>query len=272
MTGPRRRRRGRGDGVLAVDLGSARTRVYLPGVGVVLDEPTLVAYGANGEIVAVGRDAWVASAEGPARLRMPVRSGLVRDPVGCVTAVRLMLRTAGLSNLTGHDATVCLPLTASDRDAAVLAAVITSATGRRARPVESSLAAGIGIGLDVGQRAPRLVCDIGAGVTEMAAVGDGQVLAGAALRTGMRDFDDEPERSVARIVGLLGRVLDDLPELLAADAVAQPMALSGGGALRPDLVSRLGPACHMDLEVPDLPREVLAAGLAGCSISSHAAA
>jgi actin-like ATPase involved in cell morphogenesis len=94
-------RRGR-DGGFAVDLGSARTQVLVPGAGVVLDEPTLVAYAAGGIVVAAGQDAWVASETGPARLQMPVRSGVVRNPVACVHVLKQLLRLAGLTATDGR--------------------------------------------------------------------------------------------------------------------------------------------------------------------------
>jgi actin-like ATPase involved in cell morphogenesis len=56
----------------------------------------------------------------------------------------------------------------------VLAGVVSSATGGKVLLVESALAAAIGVGFDTSQSAPRLVCDIGAGVTEMAVVGAGR--------------------------------------------------------------------------------------------------
>ena len=211
----RRRRR---DGVIAIDLGTSRTQIFLPHAGIVLDEPTLTAYSASGDVIAAGRDAWVASEVGHAQLRMPVRGGVVRDPVGCVHTVRLLLRKAGLPSTDGRYIAVSLPATATARDASVLTAVMASATGGRVVPVESTLAASIGTGIDIGSDAPHIVCDVGAGVTELAVIADGHLVSGSALRMGIRDYDDEPERAVRRVVQLLRRVLDDLPDSVAADA------------------------------------------------------
>ena len=95
MTTLPRRRRIR-DGAIAIDLGTARTQIFLSQAGIVLDEPTLTAYSVSGEVIAAGRDAWVASEVGAAQLRMPVRGGVVRDPVGCVHTVRLLLSAGDL--------------------------------------------------------------------------------------------------------------------------------------------------------------------------------
>lgn len=264
MKALRRRRSQVADGVIAIDLGTARTQVFVPGDGIVLDEPTLGAYDSTGEIIAAGYEAWIASAMGPARLRMPVRGGVVRDPVGCVNALILLLRKQRLTTLAGREVAVCLPTGTSEGDASVAAAVVASATGGRALPVDSSLAAAIGAGYDIGQSAPRLVCDVGAGITEMTAVGDGHVLAGSALRTGVNGYDDRPDDVLRQLVELFRRVLDELPERLAADSVSQPLLVVGGGALRADLVRQLGMAYNMQVHVPENPREVVVSGLGSC--------
>lgn len=263
MTTPLRRRRIR-DGVIAIDLGTARTQISLSHAGMVLDEPTLIAYSVNGDVIAAGRDAWVASEVGTARLRMPVRGGVVRDPVGCVHTVRLLLRKAGLTATDGRDIAVSLPASARARDASVLTAVMASATGGRIVPVESTLAAAIGTGIDIGADAPHIVCDVGAGVTELAVIADGHLVSGSALRMGIRDYDDEPERAVRRVVKLFRRVLDDLPDPVAGDAVASELLLVGGGASVPELVALLAAAFRMPIHIPDDPRQAVATGLGRC--------
>jgi actin-like ATPase involved in cell morphogenesis len=251
----------------AINLGSARTQVFVPGVGVVLDEPTLVAYAAGGAAVAAGQDAWVASQTGPARLQMPVRGGVVRDPVACVHALRLLLRRTGLAATDGRNVAVAVTADASARDASIVAAVVASATGGRVIPVETTLAAAIGAGNDIAQASPSIVCDVGAGVTEMAAIADGHVLVAASERLGIRDYEDDLERAVARAGRLFGRVLQDLPDSLAADAVTRPLLLVGGGALMSELAPRLSEACHMPVHVPDEPRNAVAHGLGHCVTS-----
>jgi rod shape-determining protein MreB len=251
------------DGAIAIDLGTARTQVFLSQAGIVLDEPTLTAYSVSGEVIAAGRDAWVASEVGAAQLRMPVRGGVVRDPLGCVHTLRLLLRKVGLTATDGRDIAVSLPATANARDASLLTAVMASATGGRIWPIESTLAASMATVIDEAD-APHIVCDVGAGVTELAVIADGHLVSGSALRMGIRDYEDEPARAVRRVVLLLRRVLNDLPDPVAADAVAGELLLVGGGAYVPELVALLSAALHMPIRVPDDPRQAVANGLGRC--------
>jgi rod shape-determining protein MreB len=229
-----------------------------------VDEPTQVAYAVSGEPIAAGHEAWVAAAEGRGRVVSPVRGGVVRDPVGCVHMLQILLHKSGADMSRSPDVMLSLAATARGRDASVATAVVASATGGRVVPIEAGLAACIGADLDIAHAGPRLVGDVGAGVTEMAAVANGHVLASMATRMDLGAYDTHAEKAMGLLEQLLRRTLDALPERAAGDAAAAPLVLVGGGALRPDLVDRLRARFHMQMQVPDDPRNVVARGLAGC--------
>lgn len=251
---------------LGIDLGTARTRLLIPGVGLILDEPSGVAYSPSGKAIAAGYDAWSAVGEGKGRLRSPVRGGVVRDPVACVHMLSLLLRKAGLNIAATRDVTLSLPATAHRQDALVAAAVVASATDRRVIPVESGLAACVGAGLDITLNAPRVVCDLGAGVTEVAAVADGRVVTSVAARVELGAYDRHPARALRRVAQMLRRTLEALPDRSVGEVATAPLLLVGGGALRLDLVTRLGDSCRMQVQVPVNPRDVVGHGLANCVI------
>jgi rod shape-determining protein MreB len=178
--------------------------------------------------------------------------------------LQILLRKSGADLSHSPDVMLSLAATARGRDASVAAAVVASATGGRVVPIEAGLAACIGADLDIGQAGPRLVCDVGAGVTEMAAVADGHVLASMATRMDLGAYDTHAEKASRLLQQLLRRTLDALPERAAGDAAAAPLLLVGGGALRSDLIDRLRACCHMQIQVPADPRDVVARGLASC--------
>jgi rod shape-determining protein MreB len=255
---------GSGGQALAIDLGSARTQILVPGIDGVVDEPTKVAYAFTGEAIAAGQDAVVAAADGRGRILSPVRGGVVRDPVSCVHMLRILLREAGTDMARSPDVMLSLAATAQGRDASVAAAVVASVTGGRVVPIEAGLAACIGADLDIVQGAPRLVCDVGADVTEMAAVADGHVIASVATRLRLGAYDTRSEQALRLVEQLLRRTLDALPDRVAGDAAAAPLLLVGGGALRSDLIARIGARCRMQVQVPVRPRDVVTRGLASC--------
>src|SRR5215468_2630287 len=67
---------------LAIDLGAANTRIYLPGRGLVVDEPSVIAFNtSNGRIAAVGREAKRLARRQPREIRIarPIRDGVIAD-------------------------------------------------------------------------------------------------------------------------------------------------------------------------------------------------
>ena len=93
----RQRRQGARNQGIAIDLGTARTLISVPRVGIVVDEPTVIARSSGGEVIAAGRDAWVTSVydgtslqhagarwhrAGPGRLRAPVATAIARGATG----------------------------------------------------------------------------------------------------------------------------------------------------------------------------------------------
>jgi actin-like ATPase involved in cell morphogenesis len=251
---------------LAIDLGTARTRVHRPGDGSGLDEPTLVAR-RGADVAAAGRDAWRTCTRTDARLCWPVRRGVVVDPVSCVRLLTLLLGDVAGRRAPGVVA-VAVRSGGDPYDDAVTAAVVASATGAAVRRVESLLAAAIGAGLAVDEPAAALVCDLGAGTLDLGAVGDGRLLASTSVPLGTHDWADDPLRVLAEARTALRRVLDALPPGTAGDLAARPVVLVGGGALVRDVPRRLAEAWRTDVAAAPEPRLAVVAGLARC-LGSH---
>ena len=254
-------RRVRSSAPLAVDLGTARTRVWAPEAGLLLDEPTLVAVDFTG-VVAAGRQAWECSAATSARLRFPVRAALAVDPIDCVRFLQVLFEQERLE--PAGPVVLSVPAAASPYEASILSAVVSSVVGNRVTPVDSLLAAGIGIGLPVDEPAAGIVCDVGAGVLEIGVIGDGRLRGRACAVTGTRDYLDDPGRLLAPAQAALRRALDEVPAVVAGDVAAGPVHLVGGGALVPGLATDLAGALHADVVVADEPRTAGIRGLARC--------
>lgn len=265
MTAVRLRGRRR-PGPFALDVGTGCTRIHVAGRGLVLDEPTLLAYGPEGDVLTAGRPAWAAATGHAVRLVWPVRRGVVVDPVSCVHLLQLLLRRAGAPPATDLVLATAVPAAASTRDASVLTATVASAAGgSRVMPISAEIAAAIGAGVDIADPVTNLVCDLGAGIIEVAATGDGRVLASSRIGIGAREFDDAPRRVLAGIVVALREVLDALPERTAADLAARPVVLVGGGALRPGMASELSAAWHAPVTVAARPRDAVVLGVSACA-------
>src|SRR5262249_46359938 len=77
---------------LAIDLGAANTRIYVPGAGVTLNEPSVIALeGESNKVVAVGHDAKALARCQPREIRIarPIKDGVIAD---CEAAGQMLSR------------------------------------------------------------------------------------------------------------------------------------------------------------------------------------
>jgi rod shape-determining protein MreB len=243
---------------LAIDLGTARTRIAVPGQGVWLDEPTLLALDRHGAPVAAGWQAWHAGVNGSVSLRWPIRQAHIVNPVLCVMFLQQLLER---SNLTGAQLVgVSVPALTPEYDANVLAGCISAATGARVIRVDAAAACAQVLGNE--PAAPQLVVDVGAGVCEVAATWDGITHAHGRVDVGAPEYLAEPTRLLMPLVAVMHQVLCDLPTEMADLLESQPLQLVGGGSLLPGLTHDIKDAFRIDVDVPPEPRACLARGLA----------
>lgn len=203
----------------AIDLGSARTRAWAPGQGLILDVPTTV-----GSSVPDGRH--------------PVCRGRIVDVAG---AARLLLgllgdQVAGRRRLTVVATT---PVLSDEQHRDALRTVLDVLGPETVVTIDGVKAAALGAGADVTE--PLLVVDIGAQLTEVALLTDGVVV--EARRTPLGVDDLGSSLSAAGIVEEIGAAAlhilrgDYGPHLV--DALDRGVLLAGGGALRPEITYKL---------------------------------
>lgn len=153
---------------LAVDLGTAATRVHVGSRTVPLTRPSAV---------------WREGGPCPA-----LRHGVVVDAAAAAGVLGELLRQAGGTRWRRPRALACVPTDASDAErAAVVEALQRAGVGAVAIVVEP-LAAAAGAGVMPGSTAARALVDIGEGVTDCAVVCEGRLVASAALRLALADL------------------------------------------------------------------------------------
>ncbi|MER7987311.1 rod shape-determining protein [Streptomyces noursei] len=170
---------------IGIDLGTANTLVYARGKGVVLNEPSVVAVNAAGDVVAVGSEAKRTIGRTPSGITAmrPLREGVIADFEAAEQMLRALMKKALPSRRFARPRVViCVPsgITGVERRA-----VIDSARGAGAREVhliEEPMAAAIGAGLPVAEPVGCMVVDIGGGTTEVAVVSMGGLVTAQSVR------------------------------------------------------------------------------------------
>jgi actin-like ATPase involved in cell morphogenesis len=241
-----------------LDLGSAWTVVHNPERGVLLGEPTLVARDGSGRVLATGRRALSPAIRKRSTVSVPVRRGLVVNPADCVHLLTDLFSRAAIDR--SAPVRVAIPAGATPYDVSVVAGVVFSATGRPATIVPSLLAGvrGAGIGMD-GQ--PVIVCDIGAGLTEIGVVHDDRLVASWSAPMGARDYERNPLRALRKLVDLPHQVLERVPAQIRSALADQPVNLIGGGASIAGLTDQLAAVWRRQVERSADVRHPVAVGL-----------
>ena len=191
---------------LAIDVGTAHVHIAVRGQGVVLREPSMVAFSdGRRQPVAVGtkaRQLWDWSVSDVKVLR-PVRGGLVADFDGAVAMLRPFIRQAlGHRPLLSPAVVAACPTGATQVELQALRHSLAAAGAGHITMVEKPLAAGLGAGIPIHSEENCLIVDIGAGATDVGVFSTGLVTGGKTVRYGGDDLDEALIRAVHRQRGL----------------------------------------------------------------------
>ena len=199
---------------LAIDLGTANTLVYMRGHGIVLDEPSVVAYREEGnrhKVVAVGVDAKGMLGRTPTNIRAirPLKDGVIAD----FDVTKQMLthfihkvhRSMARNPLIRPSPRVLIsvPCKSTPVERRAIRESAQSAGSRDVRLIEEPMAAALGAGLPVNEAVGTLVVDIGGGTTEIAVISLGGVVYSDGVRVGGDRFDENIVNYVRRTKGTL---------------------------------------------------------------------
>jgi rod shape-determining protein MreB len=179
----------------AVDLGAARTRVYVKGAGLVVDQPSVAAVNIRtGALIAVGEFAERMTGRTPSYIRVvrPVSGGTVVDIEMAQRMLRHLLgdkvrRT--LRRKTRLRAAACTP---HDADPLAQRATIETLVGlgaRRVELVDTLIAAAVGCGLPVEQPQGMMIVVCGAAATQVAVLSLGSIVTAERINVGGEAVD-----------------------------------------------------------------------------------
>ncbi|MGA1439168.1 MAG: rod shape-determining protein [Ilumatobacteraceae bacterium] len=179
---------------LAIDLGTANTLIYARGLGVVLDEPSVVAINVNdGRPVAVGLEAKRMMGRTPNHIRAirPLKDGVIADFEVCEKMLRYFIQKVHASKWSKPRMIICVPsgITGVEQRAVQDAAEYAGAR-RPVHIIEEPMAAAIGADLPVSAASGNMIVDIGGGTTEVAVISLGGIVTAQSVRVAGDELDD----------------------------------------------------------------------------------
>ncbi len=227
---------------LAIDLGTANTLVYARGLGVVLNEPSVIAMDTRTrDVLAVGRRAsrMIGRTPGNIVAVRPLRKGAITDFDVTQSMIKLLLNQVGVSRLNRARVVVCVPSAITPVERRAVIEAVRRAGASEARLIDQPLAAAIGANLPISEPVGSMVVDIGGGTTETAMLSMGGVVAIEAVRVGSFDIDDAIQSYLRREHGLaIGEPTAEETKLVAGSATPTPKEM-GAEVRGRELVSGL---------------------------------
>ncbi len=198
---------------LAIDLGTANTLIYVPGKGIVLDEPSVVAIrqegGPNGKkvIQEVGLAAKKMLGRTPGNITAirPMKDGVIADFTVTEQMLKHFIRKVHNSRLfrPSPRIIVCVPCGSTQVERRAIRESAIGAGARSVYLIEEPMAAGIGAGLPVGEATGSMVVDIGGGTTEVGVISLGGLVYKGSVRTGGDKMDEAIINYIRRNYGML---------------------------------------------------------------------
>ncbi len=215
---------------MAIDLGTANTLVYVKGRGIVLSEPSVVAYHVKDgvrKVLAVGEDAKLMLGRTPGSIEAirPMREGVIADFATAEEMIKYFIRKVHKSPrlFGGPKIIVCVPYGATPVEKRAIRTSVLQAGARRAGLIAEPIAAAIGAGMPITDPTGNMIVDIGGGTTEVAVLSLGDIVYARSVRVGGDRMDEA-------IVSYLRRQHN----LLVGEQTAERIKTSIGTARMPD--------------------------------------
>ena len=192
---------------IGIDLGTASVLVYIRGRGVVLKEPSVVAFDSDTDkIVAIGEDARLMLGRTPENIVAvrPLRQGVISDYTVTEKMMKYFIQKAvGKRTFRKPRIAVCVPSGATEVEKKAVEDATFQAGAREVYIIEEPIAAAIGAGIDISKPCGNMVVDIGGGTTDIAVISLGSTVVSTSIKVAGDDFDDAIVRYLRKKYNLL---------------------------------------------------------------------
>ena len=192
---------------LAIDLGTTYSLVHIPGRGIVINEPSVVAISLiDKKVMAVGNEAKEMLGRTPDTIvaSRPLKDGVIADYKTTEAMIKYFINKAlGGVRFFRPEVMIAVPagITSTERRAVIEATL--QAGAKAAYIMKEPIAAAIGSNIPIGSAAGHMIVDIGGGTSEVAVISLNGIVYSASVRIGGDRFDEAIINYVRRNYGTL---------------------------------------------------------------------
>ena len=178
---------------LGIDLGTANTLIFVPGQGIIINEPSVVAVSVrDNQVLAVGNEARAMVGRTPETIiaYKPMKDGVIADYRVTESMLRYFIRKAtGKYSFFRPEVMISVPagVTSTERRAVIEAALAAGA--KAAYAVKEPVLAAIGAGIAINEPHGHMIVDIGGGTADVAVISLGGIVACTSVKVAGNKFD-----------------------------------------------------------------------------------
>ena len=170
---------------IGIDLGTANIMITMGNKGIVLDEPSVVAFNKkSNQVVAVGEEAYRMIGRTPEYIVAirPLSDGVISDHNMTESMIsHLILRVCG-KQLIKPRIVLCVPSLITDVESRAVVEAARNSGSRKVYLIQEPIAALIGAGYDISEACGRMVVDIGGGTTDIAVISLNGIVKSSSLK------------------------------------------------------------------------------------------
>ena len=192
---------------IGIDLGTASILVYIKDKGVVLKEPSVVAFDRDSnKIRAIGEEARLMIGRTPGNITAvrPLRQGVISNYTVTEQMIKYFIQKAlGRRTYRKPRISVCIPSGATEVEIKAVEDAAYAAGARDVQIIEEPIAAAIGAGIDITRPCGNMIVDIGGGTSDIAVISLGGAVVSASVKVAGDNFDDALVRYMRKKHNLL---------------------------------------------------------------------
>ncbi|MEJ2494158.1 MAG: rod shape-determining protein [Ignavibacteriaceae bacterium] len=272
---------------IAIDLGTANTLIYIKGKGIVLNEPSIVAFDKNSKrIIALGNKAKEMQGREHKEIRVtrPMRDGVIADFEIAEGMIRAFIKRVRAGVLSSRRIVVAVPSGVTEVEKRAVRDSAEHAGAKEVHLIAEPMSAAIGIGIDVDAPVGNMIIDIGGGTTEIAVIALSGIVNEESIRiagdemnyaimqffkrnhntktteVGSAEIREALNECIVQIIDAVRQTLERTPPELSADILDRGVMLTGGGALLKGLDERIRMETNLPVHVADDPLTAVVRG------------
>ena len=192
---------------IGIDLGTASVLVYVKGKGVVLKEPSVVAYDREtNEVKAIGEEARLMLGRTPGNIIAvrPLRHGVISDYTITEKMIQyFILKALGRRTFKKPRICICVPSGVTEVEKKAVEEATFAAGAREVHLIEEPVAAAIGAGIDISKACGNMIVDVGGGTSDIAVISLGGTVVNTSIKIAGDDFDEAIVRYMRKKHNLL---------------------------------------------------------------------